>query len=77
MTRQEVILKARDVVQGYGGQVKAAEKLGVRQPSISKALREGDTSMDALRKEILEKLGGFIVHEETYFAVEPKPARRK
>lgn len=71
VTRQEIIARARAVVQECGGQVKVAEALGVKQPSVSKALRDDDTSMDALRARILSELGGYEVMTETYFEIVP------
>jgi hypothetical protein len=71
VTRQEIIDRARDVVQRFGGQVKVAEALGVKQPSVSKALRADDTSMDALRARILSELGGYEVMTETFFQIVP------
>lgn len=69
MKRPEIIDEARRLVKDAGGQVAVAERLGVTQSSISKALKPGDTSMDELRRRILSELGRIEVDAEPSFIV--------
>lgn len=76
MTRTDLIQRARDIVQEHGGQVAVAEKLGVRQPSVSKALKAADTSMDSLLLRIVREVGGIAIDEEPVYIVR-EPNKKK
>jgi predicted transcriptional regulator len=74
VTRAELTERAKTLVSEHGGQVAVAGRLGVTQPAISQTIK-GAPGMDALRRRILEEVGGYVVKEDVYFEIE-EPKKR-